>query len=274
MLRKTKEQNNLNLFSLPDQPDKVAEFKETKKLSDTISEGTLRITSKQNVSDSFFGLGQLAESVETAKKVSKAIENERRSSKEHLAGLSEEQKSRKLSGFDPMTSNGSSIISANAAGITDNGGSNKQTKMPISNSIFDPSRNQREASKIGEKTENQIVQETIATNKRTAEKERMDTLAEILSSPQNGSSVHRTGTGNSESTEFKASKNNMSIFDSNNFSRIPEKTEGEMLSEKVAKKRAEIDSSWRNNGKSLKSSEVQSNFFDNLLENLDSNERE
>jgi len=275
MLRKTKTQNSLNLFSMPGEPDKVAEFTETRRLSDKASEGTLRITSKQNISESFFGLGKLAESIEVADKVSKAAENGRRSSKEHLSKLSEEQKSRSLSGFNPMTSNGSSIISANAGGITDMGGPQKQIKTPISNSIFDPDKNAKEAKKIDSKTATKIEKEKIATNRRISETERMDELVESLQNTdqRKASSVHRTGTGNIESTDFKASRNNMSIFDSGDFSRVPEKTAGEKISEQVSEKKSQVDNSWRQNGKSLKSSEVSNRFFDGLVEKLDSNER-
>ncbi len=272
MLRKTKTQNSLNLFSMPEEPGKVAEFTETRKISDKVSEGTLRTTNSQSMSESFFGLGNLAESINVAEKVSKAAENERRSGKEHLAELSEEQKSRHLSGFDAMTSNGSSIISANAGGITDMGGPKKQIKTPMSNSLFDPWKNEREASKIGEKTDIQVAKETIATNRRTAEQDRMNDMVEKLQNTDQtkASSVHRTGTGNAESTVFRPSRNNMSIFDSSDFERIPEKTGGEMISEKVAEKRAEVDSSWRTNGKSLTSGEVSDRFFNGLLEKLDS----
>lgn len=271
MLRKTKNEINFDLFTMPEAPDKVAEVQ---KVDDRVSEGTLRTTDKQNISESFFGLGKLAESINIAEKVSKAMENDRRSGKEHLAELSEQQKSRNLKGFDPRTSNGSSIISANAGGITDMGGPKKQIKIPISNSIFDPWSNEREASKIGEKNDIQVAKEIIATNRRTAEQQRMDDLVEKLQGTDQtkDSSVHRTGTGNVESTAFKPSRNNMSIFDSGDFERIPEKTEGEIISEKVAEKRAEVDESWRNNGKSIKSSEVTNRFFDSLLENLNSNE--
>lgn len=272
MLRKTKTKTSFNLFTMPEEPDKVAEFTETRKLSDKVSEGKLRITNKQNISESFFGLGELAESINIAAKVSKAMDNEKRSSKEHLAELSETQKSRKLSGFDPMTSNGSSIISANAGGITDMGGSDKQIKMPTSNSIFDPSKNAREALKIGEKTEGQIEKDRVVTNRRTAEQERMDTMAESLNTTDQTKalSVHRTGTGNAESTDFKVSRNNMSIFDSGDFERIPEKTGGEIISEQVAERNSQVDESWRNNGKSLKSSEITDRFFNGLIEKMDS----
>ena len=152
------------------------------------------------------------------------------------------------------------------------GGPQKQIKMPISNSIFDPWKNQREAEKIGEKTEGQIDKERVATNRRTAEQQRMDEMVESLRSTDQtkASSVHRTGTGNSENTDFKAAKNDMSIFDSSDFERIPEKTGGERISERVAQERAQVDDSWKNNGKSLKSSEVTNRFFDGLMENLDS----
>lgn len=267
MLRKTKNDISFDLFTMPETPDKVAEVQ---KIDNRASEGNLRTTSSQSISDSFFGGGDLTRDADIAEKVSKAMDNERRSNPDHLAKISEEQKSRSLSGFNPMTSNGSSIISADSGDITDTGGSGKQLKMPISNSIFDPWSNAREASKIGEKTEKQVVSERIATNRRTSEQERMDSLVDILQNQgqTNGSAVHRTGTGNVESTDFKASRNNMSIFDSSDFERIPEKTAGERISEEVSKKKAEVDSSWRGNGKSLKSSEVQSNFFDSLMENM------
>ena len=267
MLRKTKNQINFDLFTMPETPDKVAEIK---KVNDNVPEGTLRTTSKQSVSESFFGLGNLAESINAAEKVSKAMENERRSSKGHLEELSEEQKSRHLSGFDPKTSNRSSIISANAAGISDMGGPQKQIKLPSSNSIFDPEKNQREAGKIGEKTDGEIEKERIATNRRTAEQERMDDLVTKLQSTDQtkASSINRTGTGDVESTAFKSSRNNMSIFDSSDFERIPEKTGGEKVSEEIVERKSQVDESWRKNGKSLKSSEVQSNFFDSLLEKL------
>lgn len=274
MLRKTKQETNFSLFTMPEEPDKVAE---TTRVDDKVSVGPLKTTSKQSLSESFFGLGELAETVKAAEKVSKAVENERRSSKEHLSQLSAEQKSRHLSGFDPenrLTSNKSSIISANAAGITDMGGPKKQIKTPISNSIFDPWSNEREASKIGEKNDIQIAKETIATNRRTAEQDRMNELVEKLQSTDQtkASSVHRTGTGDVESTAFKASRNNMSIFDSSDFERIPEKTGGEKLSEEITEKRAEVDESWRTNGKSIKSSEITDRFFNGLLEKLDTDE--
>lgn len=272
MLRKTKSQNILNLFTMPEEPDKVAEFTETKNISDKVSEGRLRVTSKQNISENFFGLGELAENVAIAQKVSKAQDNENRNSKEHLAILSEEQKSKSLSGFNPMTSNGSSIISANAGGITDMGGPQKQIKIPTSNSIFNPDRNAIEASKIDSKTETKIEKEKIATNRRLSEQKRMDDMVESLrtTNQSKSSSAHRTGTGDLERTDFKLSRNNISIFDSGDFDRVPEKTRGEKVSEQVAEKNAQIDESWRQNGKSLKSREVTNRFFDSLIEKLES----
>lgn len=270
MLRKTKTEVSFNLFTMPEEPDKVAE---TKKINDNVSEGTLRTTSKQSISESFFGLGNLAESIDVAEKISKTQENEKRNSKESLAELSEQQKSRNLKGFDPKISNGSSIISANAGGISDMRGPAKQIKTPISNSIFDPDYNQREAAKINDKTEGQIEKERIATNRRTAENERMNALVEALRTTDQtkADAIHRTGTGVSESTVFRSSRNNMSIFDSSDFERVPEKTGGEKISEQVAERKAQVDESWRKNGKSLKSSEITNRFFDSLVEKLESN---
>lgn len=273
MLRKTKSETSFSLFTMPEKPDHVAEFTEEKKIDNKISIGKLRTTKKQNLSESFFGLDDLSKSINIAEKVSKAMENERRNSKEHLAELSELQKSKNLKGFDPRTSNGSSIISANAGGISDMRGPSKQIKTPTSNSIFDPHRNEKEAAKIDSKTATKIEKERIASNKRTAEKERMDDMVEALRSTdqRKASSINRTGTGNLESTSFKPSLNNMSIFDSGDFDRVPEKTGGEIVSEKVAERKSQVDESWRQNGKSLTSREVTNKFFDSLIEKLDSN---
>jgi hypothetical protein len=271
MLRKTKTQNSLNLFSMPEEPTKVADTAPKDTSSDKPTVGSFTTTGKQSISESFFGKDDLSTTADIAETVSKAMENERRSGKEHLAELSEQQKSRSLKGFDPMTSNGSSIISANAGEITDMGGP-KRVKTPALNTIFDPWANQREAEKIGDKTEGQVEKERVASNRRTEEQERMDTMVEKLRSTDQtkASSVHRTGTGDLESTDFKASRNNMSIFDSSDFERIPEKTGGEIISENVAERNSQIDESWRQNGKSLKSSEVTNRFFDSLVEKLDS----
>jgi len=270
MLRKTKTQNSLNLFTMPEEPDRVASTKQAK--SDNVKQivNSFTTTKQQSISESFFGRDNLTKSTDIAETISKAMDNEKRSSKEHLSELSEQQKSRNLKGFNPMTSNGSSILSANTGGITDIGGSQSQIKMPISNSIFDPFRNSRESDKIDNKTATKIEKEQISINRRTAEQSRMNELVEKLrdTDQSKSSSVFRTGTGDKESTEFKKSNNNMSIFDSNDFERVPEKTGGEKISEQVADKKAQKDESWKNNGKSLKSSDVTKKFFDSLIDGL------
>lgn len=272
MLRKTKDQNSLNLFSIPEPPEQKEVISSNK--NETVDNGTLRTTKKQNISENFFGTDVLSKSADIAEKVSKAMINEEKNNPNRLAELAEEQKSKKMGGFNSMTSNGSTILSANAENISDMRGPSKQLKTPISNSIFDPWKNAREAKIIDNKTATQIEKDQIATNKRFSEQKRMDDLVEALQNTdqRKASSIHRTGTGFSDDSNFKASKNNISIFDSGDFERIPEKTAGEKTSDEVELKRSQVDESWKNNGKSVNSNEITNRFFDTLIDKLDSNE--
>lgn len=274
MLRKTKEQNTSNIFFGVDSIEdfaKVSQDKALKKDESQSGANSIERTENESLSQSFFGLGKLAETIKVADEMSKQKANDIRNSKENLDRLAEEQKSRKLSGFDPKISNGSSIISADAAEITDMGGPSKHIMTPLANSIFDVDRNARNSQKIDSKTATKIEKEQIQTNRRNAENERMDDLVKALQTTDqtNASAAHRTSTGEVEVPYSQNTRNTMSIFDDDDFARLPEKTAGEKVSKRVAEENAQIDDSWRGSGKSLTSSEITRNFVDNIFEQLD-----
>ena len=87
-------------------------------------------------------------------------------------------RAKKLSNKDDGYKNSNYISSAVTNVVTDIGGPTKQIKFDSSNSIWDNEKLTRFAEEIDSKTKTQNDKEQIETNKRNAEKERMDTLAE------------------------------------------------------------------------------------------------
>jgi hypothetical protein len=185
--------------------------------------------------------------------------------------VSEEQKSKKLSGFNPVTSNGSSIISARAGNITDMGGPKKQIKTESSNSIFDNNKLFDLTKTIDSKTATKIEKAENQSNRRTAENKRVENLFTEINkvNTSKASSVFRTNTGNLDTSNYNTPSLNMSIFDNKDFERVPDKTSGEKVSEDASFKRSQKDESWKNNGKSITSKDLNNSFFNNLIRGLD-----
>ena len=187
-----------------------------------------------------------------------------------LEKLAEEQKSKKLGRFNPMISNGNSVLSATTGAIRNEGGPSKQINSISSNSIFEPHKNANIVdSKEATKKEKEITQ----TNRRTAERQRINDLIDSLKTTDQtkAASAFRTETGNVDKQNYKTSRNNMSIFDAGDFERLPEKTGGEQASEDKTARKNIVDDSWRGNGKSLKSSEINNKFFNSLITEMDKN---
>jgi regulator of replication initiation timing len=204
----------------------------------------------------------------------KEVEQREKNDNLGIDALAEEQKSRKLGGFDAMTSNGSSIISARSEKLTDMGGPVKQIKTDVSNTIFDNNKLSILSNNIDSKLKTKADKEEISTNRRIAEQSRIDNLVTSLKEGEKPiiSSIFRTETGYSDTSNYKSPSLNMSIFDNTNFERVPEKTVGEKVSEDVSIRRSQKDDSWKNNGKSISSKSISNDFFDNLVNNLGKND--
>ena len=56
----------------------------------------------------------------------------------------------------------------------------------------------------------------------------------------------------------------MSIFDTQEFERLADKTSGEKVTEETNKRRAQKDESWKSSGKTFSSKDVINNLFENL----------
>jgi len=207
--------------------------------------------------------------------VDKAKENKELTEAQKLDILAEEQKSRKLNCKDDNGyTNSHSISSATYSPdvISNDSGPSKQMKTPISNSIWEPDRNVS-ASISDSKEETRKEKETIAALKAKQKKERTDAIVEALKSTDTTKASAVTSMDSYQGgSQYISPKNNMSIFDNSEFERLPEKTEGEIVAEENALKRAQKDESWRNNGKSFSSKDVVDRLFDGLMSSFEKKE--
>ena len=65
--------------------------------------------------------------------------------------------------------------------------------------------------------------------------------------------------------DYKVSNRGIGVFETD-FNKIPEKTDGEKLSEDVKKRQAEKDESWKKRGKALSSKDLSRDFINKLFE--------
>lgn len=186
-----------------------------------------------------------------------------------IGQLAEEQKSKKLSNkFDEkaqqvMTTQ--HIFSAMTGVITNEGSPSKYIKSESSNTIWNADKTAEASKELDSKTKTIQEKEEIATNKRVAENKRMNDLTESLKSTLQDKTSSVSPAGILSGTNYKVSKNNMSIFDNKDFMRLSEKTGGEKVSEEVQKRKSQVDDSWRGGGRSLTTKDMTKNLMEGLF---------
>ena len=194
-------------------------------------------------------------------------------SKQTIQQIAEAQKSKRLSnkynGNGIM--NGQSIFSARTEVIKDDGGPTKYMKGESSNTLWDNNKSARISQDIDSKTKTTQDKKIIADNKRYAEEKRMDTMVDALKSTNltKGSAVAPSGSSSHTGTNYKNRSGSMSMFDTQDFERLPEKTAGEQVSEDTVSRKGQKDDSWRGGSKSTTTREVVSDFFDSLMKKKD-----
>jgi len=186
--------------------------------------------------------------------------------KQRIDRISEEQKSKKLNPKDNGLKSTKSIMSARAGNILETGGPSKYVKSETSNTIWDQDKIEK-LSKIVDKervNEQQAIQQSVQKS-REKEAEKISKELGELGTLRSSSITPAGGSKVIQESSFKKNNNIMSIFDKGDFERVPEKTAGETLSDEKRKKEAEMDESWRNNGKYLSTKSMVSKMFDNLM---------
>jgi len=200
---------------------------------------------------------------DVAKEDTKVAEKKANKTIEQIA---EEQKSRKLNNKDDGLMTSRHISSARTGEITDMGGPKKYTKSETSNTNCEKDKNANSA--MDNKANTIKEKEHIASNRREAEQGRMDDMVEKLKDTMQDKASSISSLNTHSGSNYKAPNNNMSMFDTEDFQRLPKKTTGETLTDEAEKRRAETDMSWRNGGKSINSREVSNRFFDTLFKSM------
>ncbi len=185
--------------------------------------------------------------------------------KKTLAQLSEEQKAKKINNKDDGLMTVNNIRSARSGVIKDDGGPVKFIKSETSNTIWENNKSERLSKEIDSKTRVKIEKEKIADNKRIEEQKRMDELVNSLKETEQRKNATVTPVNSFSGTNYHAPKQSMSIFDTEAFERLEEKTAGEKVSEENEKKRNQKDESYKNSGKQISSKDFVNRFFDSLL---------
>lgn len=179
--------------------------------------------------------------------------------------LAEEQKSKKLSNKDDGFMTTKHISSARTGVISDNGGPTNGLKIGngYNNTIWND-KNKKVAKDSQTRVKEQ--KEEIASNKRVAEQKRMDEMSDKLRQIDQTKGNSVSPAGHLSGSKYYSPKNNMSIFDTQEFERMANKSLGEKLSEDIQKKRSQKDESWKTNGKQVTSSDLIKRYFNKLLE--------
>lgn len=182
-----------------------------------------------------------------------------------IDNIADQQKAKKLKNKDNGMMTSRHISTARTGIIKDDGGPSKQIKTEISNSIFDIDKGCRLSGSIDSKTKTNLDKEIIKNNRRTLEQNRMNELANNIKDTIQGKSNSVSSSASFQGSNYKDIKNGFSIFDNQDFQRVPEKTSGEIVSEEISKKRSQKDDSWRGGGKSKTTQEAVGDFFNNLF---------
>jgi len=221
MLRKTKEQNNIDFLSGNDKITRLSKSidEESKQKEETIKEKTNRVA--------------------------------------------EEQKSRKLDSKDDGFKLRGSIMSTGYTGEVEIKPNEKYIKCETSDSIWGPGQLKDKLKIKEDKRDN--IQKTIDLEEKMAQQRKADVerSKDILATGGEVVSFAEDKT----SHKFNTPSHGIGIFDNEDFERLPNKTGGEKITDEVKEKQAQIDESWKNNGKSISSKDVMNRMFDNLTKN-------
>jgi len=194
----------------------------------------------------------------------KARDIPKAASEEPKRNLAEEQKSKKLSNKDDGLMTSKHISSARTGVISDFGGPGKFTKSESSNTIWESNKNETMAK--DSKTIVKEQKEEIASNKRIAEQQRMNEMSENIKKTDQTKGNSVSPAGHLSGSNYYSPKNNMSIFDTQEFGRMAEQSSGEKLSEDVQKRRSQKDDSWKTDGKQKTTQDLLRGLFSSLTE--------
>ena len=156
-----------------------------------------------------------------------------------------------------------SILSAGRGSVSDFGGPKKHIGSQTSNSICDSKIVESLAAKQdnGEKIKEENLQ--LKSNRNAIKEERLDNMAQALQDTDMRKADSVASSGEFSGSKYSMPQNNISIFDSAEFERIPEKTAGEQLGKKEVVK----DESWKDIRKATTTNDKFNKMFDDITNN-------
>ena len=179
----------------------------------------------------------------------------------------ESQKAKKLNNSEVINSaqSANSILNAGGGSIRDEGGPSKYIGSETQNSIWDTGVVEKLAGTQSNKEKTDAEKEDRQAKRQNIRQEALDNMTEALSQTDTRKASDVSSLSERGSVNYrKPNSNNLSIFDSNVFDNMPEKTAGEQMAEK-ARAEKEVDTSWRDRRGTLKSRDVVNDLFDSLM---------
>lgn len=199
------------------------------------------------------------------KKISEKVSKSNTVSRRTIDQLSEEQKSKKLSNKDNGMMTTQHIFSARTGEITNDGGPSKYIKSESANTVWNSDKISEVSTELDSRIKTIQEKAEVTSNKRELENKRMNELTESLKSTIQDKVSSISPAGILCGTNYKVSENTMSIFDSKDFIRLQDKTDGEKVSEDIKTKKEQVDESWRNGGKIVSSKDITQKMFDGFF---------
>tara|TARA_Y100000310_G_scaffold258362_1_gene266745 strand:- start:288 stop:959 length:672 start_codon:yes stop_codon:yes gene_type:complete len=189
----------------------------------------------------------------------------RKEAKKYYTPGLESQKAQSMNNGSAIDSRGDKFLSANQGTVRDEGGSGAYMGKETNNSIWDSEILQRLADKQSNHEKTAEEKEHTEKVRNGFKQERMDSMVDSLQD----SDLRKANTvgdltaadGSAARSRYRMPENNISIFDTGNFDRVPEKSEGDKVRE-AARAPKEKDDSWRGPKPAQKLNDKISKLFD------------
>lgn len=160
-----------------------------------------------------------------------------------IAKQSKLERARHLDNKDQIT-RGGKVMSAASGKISNLGGPKKYIGSQTKNSIWDSNVIDR----LKETPDSKEISTSEKSDKehlrKSMKKERLDEMVDNLQKTDLRKDATLTNIGTFQGSNYNSPKNSISIFDSGDFERVPEKTDGEKMVEENRKPKEE-DNSWK-----------------------------
>ena len=160
---------------------------------------------------------------------------------------------------------GGQILTAGGGSITDTGGPRKHMGSITNNSIWDSGVLQNLAQTRSNDETTKEIKSGVQHLKNSMEEGRINEIVENLQNTdlRKDATIQSAGEFTERGANYKAPKNNLSIFDNNlNFERVPEQTEGERAAEESRKEKDRIYDKRR----VMSTKSMENSLFENLMQ--------